>query len=160
MRKRNAKNKASKPAKKKNVAKKPATGTKNKTVKRPSKQNSEREKKKYEKPLIFRPVTIKKHRDTNGNHPHIILEDFENNYVSVGLTRASKKGRNATNYACEINPLGGEDKSYMRRQGTVEPKSNYIPPERKGKMSPKDFEKAKQYGDKAKQKYLEKTKKQ
>ena len=101
------------------------------------------------------PVRIKKHRDKKGGHPHVILEDIDDKHVSVGLTRDSKKGKNSTNYKCEINPLGGKDTTYMRRQGTVARKDDYLQSEKKGKMSPKDYAKAKEYGDKAKQKYLD-----
>ena len=45
----------------------------------------------------------------------------------------------------------------MRRQGTVAPKKEYSG-ERKGKMTPRDYGKAKEYGDKAKQKYIDRKK--
>ena len=47
----------------------------------------------------------------------------------------------------------------MRRQGTVAPIKEYEKKERKGKMSPKDYAKAREYGDRAKQKYLSNRKK-
>lgn len=70
----------------------------------------------------------------------------------------AKKGRNSPNYACEVDPLGKGKQSYMRRQGTVAPIRDYENCESKGKMSPKDYAKAKEYGDRAKQKYLNKKK--
>ena len=106
-------------------------------------------------------VRIKKHGDKNGGHHHIIVEDFEDKHVSVGLTTRKTKGKNSThtNYKCEFDPLGKGTESYIRRQGTVAPVKEYEPHERKGKMSPKDYARAKEYGDKAKRKYLSKRKK-
>lgn len=127
--------------------------------KKPVSQNKPRTSKKLYQPfklLILFPVRIKKHRDKNGGHHNVILEDFEDKHVSVGLTTKPKKGKNATNYKCEIDPLGGKDESYMRRQGIVVPKTEYEPMERKGHMSEKDLAQAKIYGERAKQKYLEK----
>lgn len=43
----------------------------------------------------------------------------------------------------------------MRRQGTVAPVKEYERP-CKGNMTSKDYAKAKEYGDKAKQKYIDK----
>lgn len=101
------------------------------------------------------PVRIKKHNDKKGGHPHVILEDFEGDkHVSVGLTSDPKKGKNSTNYKCEVNPLGGEKQSYMHRQGTVAPMVEYEKREVQGALSSKDYERAKIYGDRAKQKYL------
>ena len=124
-------------------------------------QNKPRTSKKPYQPfklLILFPVRIKKHGDSNDGHHHVVLEDFENKHVSVGLTTQKTKGRNSTNknYRCEVDPLGGEKQSYMRRQGTVAPKTEYEPTERKGHMSEKDLAQAKIYGERAKQKYLEK----
>lgn len=66
-------------------------------------------------------VRIKRHRDKNGGHHHIIVEDIDNKHVSVGLTTKQTKGKNSNrkNYPCERNPLGGKEKSYLRTQGTV-----------------------------------------
>lgn len=99
------------------------------------------------------PVTIKKHNDRNGGHPHIILEDIDDKHVSVGITHDKKKGKNSPNYAMERNPLGGNKPSYMHRQGTVDSKKSYYG-NRKGEMTKKDYNKAKEYGEKAKQKYI------
>lgn len=115
-----------------------------------------KQKKEYETPLILRPVRVKKHKDNNDGHHHIIVEDFEDKHVSVGLTTKNKKGRNATNYQCEVNPLGGKQTSYMRRQGTVAPQSEYDSKEQVGKLTLKDYDRAQEYGERAKQKYLEK----
>ncbi len=101
------------------------------------------------------PVRIKTHKDNKGGHPHIIVDDVDDKHVSVGITHDKKKGKNSPNYPMERNPLGGKDKSYMHRQGTVDNKKSYRG-ERQGKITPKDFAKAKEYGDKAKRKYIEK----
>lgn len=98
-------------------------------------------------------VKIKNHTDKKGGHPHIILGDVDENHVSVGLTTKPKKGKNSTNYKMEVSPLGDGRQSYMRRQGTVAPKGEYKQP-RSGSITEKDFAKAKEYGEKAKQKYL------
>ena len=114
-------------------------------------------KKKYEKPLILVPVTIKDHNDSKGGHPHIILEDIENKHVSVGLTTDNKKGNNSTNRKCQVDPLGRGETSYMRRQATVAPKREYKKnSERIGKMEITDYDQAIIYGEKAKQKYTQK----
>ncbi len=100
-------------------------------------------------------VTLKYHGDKNGGHNHVIIEDIDENHVSVGLTTRKKKGKNHPNYALEQSPLGDGKKSYMRRQGTVAPKKEYKSPQ-KGEMTSKDYAKAKEIGNKAKKKYLEK----
>ena len=101
-------------------------------------------------------VKIKNHRDVKGDHPHVIMGDIQDKHVSVGLSTKPKKGKNSTNYKCESNPLGGEGTSYMRRQGTVDKKTNYYGA-RSGQMSPKDYEQAKVYAERAKQKYIKKS---
>lgn len=98
-------------------------------------------------------VTIKNHRDKNGGHPHVILESFKDKHVSVGLTTHEKKGKNHPNYRCEVDPLGQEKTSYLRRQGTVDKIENYYG-KFSGNMASKDYAKAKQYGDAAKAKYI------
>lgn len=103
-------------------------------------------------------VTIKFKNDKNGGHPHVQVDELGENLVSVGLSTHAKKGKNSPNYKLTVNPLGGKDQSYMRRQGTVAPKKDYKSL-KKGVMAPKDFEKAKTYGEKAKQKHLEKQRK-
>lgn len=106
------------------------------------------------------PVTIKKHRDKNGGHNHIIMEDIGNKHVSVGLTTRETKGKSSThkNYKCEVDPLGSNKESYMRRQGIVDHRKNYEDKEKRGAMHPNDYVKAKQIAEKAKQKYTnEKT---
>lgn len=107
----------------------------------------------------FVSVKIKRHRDKNGGHHHIILENFENNHVSVGLTTKAKKGKNSPNYKCETDPLGTGKTSYLRRKGTVAPIKEYDKHEKKGKLTPKDYAKAQEYGSKAKEKYLRERKK-
>lgn len=107
-------------------------------------------------------VNTKRHRDSQGNHPHIIIEDIGDKHVSVGLSTQSKKGKSkkaGNNYSLDINPLEHDTRhSYMRRQGTVDGKRNYMQPEL-GVMSEKDYEQAKHYADKAKAKYLNINKK-
>ena len=101
-------------------------------------------------------VVIKKHDDSNNGHPHVILEDFEGDkHVSVGLTTRKLKGKNATNYKLEKDPLGEVEESYMRRQGSVDYQKNYFEP-RKGKLTKKDYERALLYGQRAKEKYIKK----
>ncbi len=104
-------------------------------------------------------VQIKTHTDRNGGHPHVILENFKNGqkdmHVSVGLSTQKSKGKGSKNYRLQENPLQDGKTSYMRRQGTVDIKSNYHKP-RKGIMTQTDFQRAKEYGTKAKRKYLEK----
>lgn len=102
-------------------------------------------------------VVIKKHNDSNNGHPHVILEDFEDKHVSVGLTTRKYKGTNSSrkNYRLEKDPFGKLENSYMRRQGIVDYKTNYQNP-RKGKLTKKDYEQALLYGQKAKEKYIKK----
>lgn len=102
------------------------------------------------------PVKIKRHHDNKGGHNHVILGNMGKNHISVGLTTKPKKGKNAPNFKCKVNPLGGAETSYMRRQGTVDDKKNYGQTVKKGNMHPDDYAKAKEYGNKAKQKYAEK----
>ena len=54
-------------------------------------------------------VRMKTHRDDNGDHHHVILEDIDGRHVSVGLTRQKMKGKNSTNYKCKVNPLGNDN---------------------------------------------------
>lgn len=100
-------------------------------------------------------VTLKYHGDKNGGHHHVIVEDIDDCHVSVGLSTRKKKGKNNPNYPLEQSPLGDGKKSYMRRQGTVAPKREYYSPS-EGVMTEKNYAKAKEYGDKAKKKYLDK----
>lgn len=100
-------------------------------------------------------VTLKFLPDNNGGHHHVVLEDIDDKHVSVGLTTKAKKGKNATNYKLEQSPLKDGKTSYMRRQGTVKPKKSYQG-SRTGKMTDKDYQRAKAYGNKAKAKYLAK----
>lgn len=98
-------------------------------------------------------ITIKKHNDKNGGHPHIIMDDIGNKHVSIGLSTKPKKGKNHPNYPLEKSPLNDGKNSYMRRQGTIAPKTEYEGP-RKGSITSKDYEQAKVYAERAKQKYL------
>lgn len=101
-------------------------------------------------------VKIKNHRDKKGDHPHVIVEDLADKHVSVGLSTKAKKGKNHPNYKLEVNPLGGNETSYMRRQGTVDKKTNYYG-DRHGAMTPKDYAQAKNYAERAKQKVHKKS---
>lgn len=101
------------------------------------------------------PVNIKTHKDKKGGHPHIIVDNVENKHVSVGLSTKPTKGKGSKNYRLEKSPLNDGKNSYMRRQGTVAPKGEYEHP-RRGSMVQKDYDKAKEFGARAKQKYLEK----
>ena len=100
-------------------------------------------------------IIIKNHKDKNGGHPHVIVDNIDDKHVSVGLSTKLKKGKNNPNYKLEVNPLGDSKHSYARRQGTVAPQKDYSDP-RSGKMSSKDYDRIKSYGKKAKQKYIEK----
>lgn len=102
-------------------------------------------------------VTIKTHHDKNGGHPHIILDNIADKHVSVGLSTHAKKGKNSPNYAMERSPFNDGKTSFMRRQGTVAPKVEYSN-KREGSLTPKDYKQAKLYGERAKQKYLNKKK--
>jgi hypothetical protein len=73
-----------------------------------------------------------------------------------GFSTQKKKGKNkkgGTNYTMEKSPFDDGKQSYMRRQAIVAPTSEYKKP-RQGTMTPKDYERAKQYADNAKQKYI------
>ena len=124
-----------------------------KQIKKPSSNKPTGNKQSIKMELI--PVTIKDHRDKNGGHHHIILEDIDNNHVSVGLTTHQKKGKNSTNYTCKVSPLGDGKASFMRRQAQVAPMKEYYNPQ-SGNMEKGDYERAKVYGNRAKEKYLAK----
>lgn len=97
-------------------------------------------------------VVIKTHYDKKGGHPHVIIADVDKNHVSIGLTSDKYKGKNSPNYKLKVNPLGGDETSYMKRQGTVDNKSRYFN-RREGVMNSIDKEKANQYGERALDKY-------
>lgn len=104
------------------------------------------------------PVMIKNHRDKNGGHPHVILGDFGENHVSVGLSTKPTKGKNHPNYPLKSSPLGDGKTSFMRKQGTVDKKTSYTKP-RLGKMARVDYGVAKKYGERAVEKYKKGKKK-
>ena len=104
-------------------------------------------------------VEIRIHSDANAGHPHIKVDTVDGNIVSVGTTHDKFKGKNHPNIPLERNPLGGKEKTYMRRQGTVDREENYIKTKKTGKMTVADHTKAQQIGAKAKQKYLDNQKK-
>lgn len=102
-------------------------------------------------------ITVKTHNDANGGHPHGIFDTIDKKHVSVGFTTDNKKGKNHGNIKLGVNPLKNRKKqSYMRRQGTVDNIKNYSNP-RTGEMTEKDYEKAKDIAQKAKDKYLRKN---
>lgn len=72
------------------------------------------------------PVTIKTHKDKNGGHPHIIVDNIDDKHVSVGLSTSKTKGKGSKNYRMEKSPLNDGKESYMRRQGTVAPKASIM----------------------------------
>ena len=86
-------------------------------------------------------ITIRKHKDKNGGHYHVIGEELVNDYISVGLTTQSTKGSNSKhkNYKLEYDPLGTNKKSYLRKQGIIDKKINYSKETRKGSLSDKDY---------------------
>lgn len=104
------------------------------------------------------PVQIKNLNDSNGGHPHVIMDNIDDKHVSVGMTTNPFKGKNHPNYRLKNDPLGGDKTSYIRRQATIAPKKNYYNP-RMGALNKKDYETAKRYCDKAKKKYIERQKK-
>ncbi len=104
-------------------------------------------------------VLIKNHKDKNGGHPHVIVDNIDNKHVSVGLTTHKRKGNSekaGKNYSLKNNPLDNNaEPTFMRRQATIDDKSQYYSP-RTGKMDKVDYEQAKEYGKKARDKYLNK----
>lgn len=98
-------------------------------------------------------VDMKMHRDNNDGHHHIIVDNYENKHVSVGTTTDPFKGKNHPNIHLGYSVLNNEQESHMHRQGTVDLQSNYYNPH-KGQMTLKDFERAKQIGEKAKLKHI------
>lgn len=103
-------------------------------------------------------VEIRRHRDSRGGHPHVMVDKVQGKEVSVGLTHSPKSGKNMPNRKLEVNPLGGKETVYMQRRGTVAPKKEYGAA-KQGNMHPKDYTAAQKYGETAKQKALNKKKK-
>ena len=96
--------------------KKPSS-KKKKTIKKSSTKSA--------KNISFVTVLLKRHRDSQGNHNHVILEDIDDRHVSVGITTSPKKGKNSPNYKCQNDIIGNGKLSYLRRQGIVDLKTNY-----------------------------------
>lgn len=118
-------------------------------------------RKEAEKAQSLVTVSIKTHKDKNGGHPHVIVDNIDQNHVSVGLSTKKKKGQgknSGTNYTLEKSPLNDGKNSYMRRQGTVAPTGEYENP-RTGTMTSKDYAQAQVYDERAKEKYIEKKNK-
>lgn len=103
-------------------------------------------------------IEIRRHNDAKGGHPHIMVDILGDKNVSVGITHDKKKGKNHPNISLEHNPLGEKKQAYMHREGTVDKKENYSSTKRTGQLTTTDNEKAKQIGEKAKQKELSKKK--
>lgn len=104
-------------------------------------------------------VDIKTHGDKNGGHYHVIMDNIDDNHVSIGLTSQKRKGKNGRkNYLMEKSPFNDGKQSYMRRQGIVAPRKEYYNPE-KGTLTVNDYEVAKKFSVRAKEKYLEKKNK-
>ena len=99
------------------------------------------------------PVTVKRHIDRKGGHPHVIMGDIDKKHISVGLSTKAKKGKNSPNYKMKGNVFGEETQTYMRRQAIIAPKDEYKG-ERLGAMEEEDYKKAIQYADTARRKYL------
>ena len=108
----------------------------------------------------FVSVPLKRHRDKNKGHHHIIVDSIGDKYVSVGTSSQPTKGKKSKspNYRCETDILGNGKPTYLRRQGTVDEKTNYFG-NRTGRMTTKDYERAKVYADRAKEKHFSKKKK-
>lgn len=98
-------------------------------------------------------VTIKYHGDKNGGHHHVILGNIDDKHVSVGLSTKKSKGKGSKNYTLDTSPLQDGKKSYIRRQGQVNPIGEYKD-KRKGIMTKADHERATVYGERARQKYI------
>ncbi len=128
------------------------------TIKKNSKSKASESGKteKSQKDLV--PVLLKRHKDLQGNHHHIILGNIDDCHISVGTSSKAKKGKNSTNYKCENDIVGNGMHTYLRRQGTVDRKSNYSNPSQ-GRMTQKDYAQAQVYGQRAKEKYLTQKKK-
>lgn len=101
-------------------------------------------------------VEIRKHNDSKGGHPHIMVDTVGDKNVSVGITHDKYKGKKHANIPLEVNPLSENRQAYMRKQGTVDRKENYSTAAQTGKMTVTDNAKAKQIGERAKQKELNK----
>jgi len=101
-------------------------------------------------------VEIKIHSDAKGGHPHVMLGQLQEKNVSVGITHDKYKGKMHKNIPLQHNPLGTGEQVYMRRQGTVDKQSNYHSESKQGKLTQSDNAKAKQIGEKAKRKELNK----
>ena len=111
---------------------------------------------KNDKEDSLKKVTVKHHRDQNGNHPHVILGDIDDKHISVGMSTSKMKGKNHPNYKLKVNVLDPNKPGYMRRQGTVDKRKNYTR-ELEGHMHEEDYAKAQEYGKRAKEKYLAKN---
>lgn len=59
-------------------------------------------------------------------HPHYIIGEDENNYLSLGLTHQRKKGKGHNNYQLTKNPNSKDNKlSYLRKQIEIGNKKSY-----------------------------------
>ena len=135
------------------MVKKKAKKSTQKSTKKSTKKATPKRAAKKEKDAVS--IIIKKHKDKNGGHNHIIVDNIDNCHVSVGITTKKKKGKNAPNYGPFPSPLNDGKESYMRRQGQVAPKREYFN-ERKGLIGKEHYQQAKIYGERAKEKYINK----
>ncbi len=103
-------------------------------------------------------IKIKKHKDKKNGHYHGILEDIDDKHLSIGFTRDRFKGKNHPNYALKYDPMQTGQKVYMKRQATIDKVENYRPKIYSGVIHSKDYEKAKEYGQRAKENYYKKKK--
>ncbi len=106
----------------------------------------------------FFAVLIKDHKDSQGGHPHVIVDNYQNKHVSVGITKASHKGKGHPNKRLQTDPLQSGKISYMHKQGTVDLQSKYVRP-RNGYMHPDDFIEANNIGKRALEKHKKTRKK-
>lgn len=103
-------------------------------------------------------IKVKKHYDRNKGHYHAILENIDDNHLSIGFTRDRFKGKNHPNYPLKYDPLQKGQMVYMKRQATIDKVNSYGSKVYSAIMDPKDFEKAKEYGQRAKDNYYKKKK--
>ncbi len=83
-------------------------------------------------------VTIQYKRDKKGGHPHIVVYYLGDDRISVGITH-SRKSQGYNNYQLQINPLGGDEISYIHKHAERSNKSMFRGRARNGKLSKKDY---------------------
>ena len=103
-------------------------------------------------------IKIKKHNDKKKGHYHGILEDIDGKHLSIGFTRDKFKGKNHPNRALKYDPMERGQTVFMKRQATIDDVKNYKPKIYSGIMFYQDYDKAKEYGQRAKENYYKKKK--